>query len=95
MGGGCVIFPELDFHSRVHTTPRKTCVLFQKYVEIHGGCPTLPGVREQCTCRLVPGQLMAKEGTEPAIFVNKVAKQHDVFIGAIAFRVLVSARASF
>ena len=44
-------------------------------------------------------QLMAKsnllDGTEPAVFVPEVAKQHDVFACAIAFGVLVSARASF
>ena len=43
--------------------------------------------------------LMAKsrlrDGTEPAVFVPEVAKQHDVLSGAIAFGVLVSARASF
>ena len=44
-------------------------------------------------------QLMTKsrlrDGTEPAVFVPEVAKQHDVFSGAIAFGVLVSAHASF
>ena len=34
-------------------------------------------------------------GTEPEVFVPEVATEHDVFAGAIAFRVLVSARASF
>ena len=33
--------------------------------------------------------------SEPAVFVHEVAKQHDSFAGAIAFGVLVSARASF
>ena len=33
--------------------------------------------------------------TEPAVFVPRVAKQYDVFPGAFAFEVLVSARASF
>ena len=37
-------------------------------------------------------QLMTKsrlrDGTEPAVFVLEVAKQHDVFAGAIAFGVL-------
>ena len=36
-----------------------------------------------------------RDGTEPAVFVPKVAKQHDVFAGVIAFGVLVSARARF
>ena len=36
-----------------------------------------------------------QDRTEPAVFVPEVAKQHDVFAGAIAFGVLVSARASF
>ncbi len=44
-------------------------------------------------------QLMAtsllREVTEPAIFVPDVAKQHDVFVRAIAFGVLVSARTGF
>ena len=44
-------------------------------------------------------QLMTKsrlrDGTEPAVFIPEVAKQHDVSSGAIAFLVLVSARASF
>ena len=44
-------------------------------------------------------QLMTKsrprDGTEPAVFVREVAKQHDVFAGAITSGVLVSARASF
>ena len=35
------------------------------------------------------------KGTEPTIFVTEVAKQHDVFAGAIAFGELVSARACF
>ena len=34
-------------------------------------------------------------GTEPAVFVPEVAKQHDVFASAIPFGVLVSVRASF
>ena len=29
-----------------------------------------------------------RDGTEPAVFVPEVAKQHDVFAGAIAFGVL-------
>ena len=37
-------------------------------------------------------QLMAKsrlrDGTEPVVFFPVVAKQHDVFAGAISFRVL-------
>ena len=33
------------------------------------------------------------DGTEQAVFVHEVAKQHDVFADAIAFEVLVSARA--
>ena len=36
-----------------------------------------------------------QSGTKPAVFVPEVAMQHDVFAGAIAFGVLVSARASF
>ena len=32
--------------------------------------------------------------TEPAVFVPEVAKQHDVFVPAIASGVLVSPRAS-
>ena len=36
-----------------------------------------------------------RDGTEPTVFVPEVAKQHDVLAGAIAFGVLVSARASF
>ena len=40
-----------------------------------------------------------RDGTEPAVFVPKVAKQHDVsllrYAAVIAFGVLVSARASF
>ena len=48
-------------------------------------------------------QLMVKshlwDRTEPVVFIRGVAKQHDVcllrFAGAIGFRVLVSARASF
>ena len=36
-----------------------------------------------------------RDGTEPAVFVPEVPKQHDVFAGAIAFGVLVSARNSF
>ena len=35
-----------------------------------------------------------RDGTEPAVFIPEVAKQHDVFAGVIAFGVLVSARAS-
>ncbi len=34
------------------------------------------------------------EVTEPAVSVPEVAKQHDGFVRAIAFGVLVSARAS-
>ena len=33
--------------------------------------------------------------TEPAVFVHEVAKQHDIFFGAIASGILASARASF
>ena len=33
--------------------------------------------------------------TEPAVFVPEDAKQHDVFVHAIASGVLVSARVSF
>ena len=33
--------------------------------------------------------------TEPAVSVPEVAKQHDVFVRAIASGVLVSVRASF
>ncbi len=42
-------------------------------------------------------QLMAlfREVTEPAVFVPQVAEQHDVFVRAIAFRVVVIARTSF
>ena len=36
-----------------------------------------------------------RDGTEVAVFVPKVAMQHDVFADTIAFGVLVSARASF
>ncbi len=35
------------------------------------------------------------DGTEPALFVPKVAKQHGVFVCAIAFEMRVSVRASF
>ena len=35
------------------------------------------------------------EVTEPAVIVEEVAKQHDVFVRTSASRVLVSARASF
>ena len=43
--------------------------------------------------KIVPSrdQLMAKsrlrDGTEPTVFISEVAKQHDVFVGAIAFGV--------
>ena len=44
-------------------------------------------------------QTMAKSclrnGTEPAVFVPKVAKQQDIFAGVIDFGALMSARASF
>ena len=40
-------------------------------------------------------QSVLREGTEPAVFFHEVAMQHDVFSRAIAFGVLVSARASF
>ena len=36
-----------------------------------------------------------RDETDRAVFVPEVAKRHDVFAGAIAFGVLVSARASF
>ena len=36
-----------------------------------------------------------RDRTDPEVFVPEVAKQHDVFAGAIAVGVLVSARASF
>ena len=36
-----------------------------------------------------------RDGTEPAVSVAEVAKQQDVFSGAIAFGVLTSAHASF
>ena len=43
-------------------------------------------------------ELMAKsrlpDETEPAVFLPEVAKQHDIFAGAIAFGVLVNARVS-
>ncbi len=38
---------------------------------------------------------LLREVTEPAVLVPEVAKQHDVFIRAKAFGVLVIARASF
>ena len=38
---------------------------------------------------------LLRKVTEPAVFVSEVARQHDVFVSAIAFGVLVSARASF
>ena len=34
-----------------------------------------------------------QDGTEPVVFVPEVAKQRDVFVRAIAFGALVSARA--
>ncbi len=43
----------------------------------------------------VDGDITSPEMTEPAIFVPEVAKQHDVFVCAIAFGVLVSTRACF
>ena len=43
----------------------------------------------------VDDETRLRDGTEPAVFVAEVSKQHDVFAGAIAFGVLVSARASF
>ena len=36
-----------------------------------------------------------RESTEPAVFVQEVAKQDDVFVRTTAFWVLESARASF
>ncbi len=45
-------------------------------------------------CQLMATSLR-REVTEPAVVVPEVAKQHDVFVRAIAFGVLVSARASF
>ena len=57
--------------------------------------------RVSCTynCRGYKCQLMARslfrEVTEPAVFVPEVAKQHDVFVRAIASGVLVSGRTSF
>ena len=36
-----------------------------------------------------------RDGTEPAVVVPEVTKQHVVFAGAIAFGVFVNARASF
>ena len=36
-----------------------------------------------------------REVTEPAVLIPEVAKQHDVFVHAIAYRVPVSLRASF
>ena len=36
-----------------------------------------------------------RDGTEPAVFVPEVAKQHDIFAGMIVFGVLVSARACY
>ena len=38
-----------------------------------------------------------RDGTESTAFIPKIAKQHDVFAGVIAFGVIiiVSARASF
>ena len=45
-------------------------------------------------CQLMARSLL-REVTEPAVFVPEVAKQHDVFVRAIASGVLVSARASF
>ena len=41
------------------------------------------------------GLLRYQTDHEPAVFVPEVAKQHDVFVPAIASKVLVSARASF
>ena len=43
---------------------------------------------------LVDGDI-AKQHFDSMVFVHEVAKQHDVFVGAIAYGVLVSARASF
>ena len=61
--------------------------------------PLCVTVRSRAFSRGNKYQLMTKsllrDGTEPAVFVPEVAKQHDVFAGAIAFGVLVSARASF
>ncbi len=38
---------------------------------------------------------LLREVTDPAVFVQEVAKQHDVFVDVITFGVLLSARASF
>ena len=38
---------------------------------------------------------LLRDVTEPAVFVPEVAKQHDVFVQAIASGVLVSTRTSF
>ena len=38
---------------------------------------------------------LLREVAEPAVFAPEVAKQHDVFVRAIAIGELVSARASF
>ncbi len=63
-------------------------------------CPrTVPLSSSRCISRGNKCQLMAtsllREVTEPAVFVPEVAKQHVIFARAIAFGVLVSARASF
>ena len=43
----------------------------------------------------VDGKIIFSRSDEPAVSVPEVAKQHDVFVRAIAFGVLVNARASF
>ena len=43
----------------------------------------------------VDDEIQLRRGSEPVVFFPEVAKQHDVFAGAIAFGVLVSPRASF
>ena len=45
-------------------------------------------------CQLMTWSLL-QEVTEPTFFFLEVAKQHDVFVHAIASRVLVSNHASF
>ena len=57
-------------------------------------CLTLKGTQSGNKCQLMARSLL-REVTEPAVFVSEVAKQHDVFVRAIASRVFVSARTSF
>ena len=38
---------------------------------------------------------LLRDGTEPAVFVLEVAKQHNVLVRKITFEILASARASF